>query len=701
MRQFSRLCILIVLPIAWSAAIARGQALQHPDAHLNWVFPAGGRAGQKVTVEFGGTNGLAGATRILIDGPPGIAVSDVKAVGPGLVTATLEIALDAVPGRRMVRVVGGANGLTNERSFFVGKLPEVTEVEAKPNESQTPQEVTLPVVINAKINPMLDVDEFRFTAKAGQKIVAAVLAHRMDTLLKTRKSPGFLDTSLELLDASGNIVATAEDVLGLDPLLHVALPADGTYVVRVSSLQYMGAESAVYRLTLGEVPYPTAIFPPGGKRGETIEVEFSGPNVAAGTRQKIAIPAGDLFPWQDVSLEGDADGVQWLPFARGDFAESGEAAANDERAAAPSVTIPTTINARFEKPGDEDWYRVRLKASEGVLLSTTAQRHLASLVDTSLEVYDTAGKKLAENDDGRPYANECQHDFATGDSWLGFRAPAEGEFFVRVRDQSGTSGERAVYRLNVEPYVPDLRLFTWPDAVPIWGAGTTATFVVNVMFTGGMDGDVELSVEGLPAGWSAATGRVPSASVRAYNDSEYGMKVPLAITCPADASPGTAAEFRVVGRAIHGDQKIERVSQPLTLLGNSHNDRMHLRYSRISRAVVAPPLDSRVETAVKELTIEHGQTIQIPVKLIRRPETKAEIGLVVEGQTVAARSAWQAPFAIGADQTDVLLPFSVNAERAPGTYTILVARSWSSDIRAGRPGPCTGLIVVHVKAPGK
>lgn len=695
----------IPLPALFVAVLlvgqAAGQLVQYPEPCLDYVYPAGARQGQKLTVEFGSPSGLDGATQILVEGPPGITVSEVKAANARQVTATFEIAPDAVPGRRTVRVLGATNGLTNARNFFVGKLPEVLEIEPAASEPQTPQLVSLPVVVNARLNPPLDVDAFRFAGKAGQKIVAAVLAQRMDSLIKRNKSPGFLDTSLELLDASGKIVATAEDTLGLDPVLYVTLPADGEYVVSVKSLSFIGGPEAVYRLTLGEVPYPTAIFPAGGKRGEIVEVEFSGPNVPAGTRRKIAIPADDRFPLADVSLDGEADGIQWLPFVRGDVAELVTTPANNDRASAPVLAVPAVVNGRFEKPGDDDWFRLRLKMNEAVLLTTMAQRHLSSPVDTVLEIYDAAGKKLAENDDGRAFANQCLHDYAPADSWLSFRAPQEGEFFVRVRDVAGAVGPRAVYRLSCEPFPADFQLLHWPDAVPIWGAGTTAAFVVEFLGSGGMNSDIELRVEGLPAGWSAGVSHVPASSFHFYTNTEYGMRALLTITAPENAAPGSLAEFRVIGRSVHEGRTIEYASQPLSLLGNGHNDRMHLRYSRTSRAVIAAPLDSRLETAIRELTVEQGVPAQIPVRLIRRPDTKTQIGITADGQTVAASTAWQPPFALTAEQSDVMLPFTVNADRPPGTYSIVVSRSWSSDLRSGRPGPCTPLITLHVKAPTK
>lgn len=663
------------------------QSLQYPEPTYDAIYPAGGQVGQTVPIELTAPNGLVGATGLIIDGPPGITVTEVKAVDYKKTTAVLKIAPDAVPGRRWIRIVGGANGLTNCRAFHIGKLPEVLELE-----SPQPMDVTLPVVINGKVDPTLDVDQFRFKGNKGQKIVAAVLAHRMDTIARTYMNRGFLDTNLELLDERGVILAAEEDTVGLDPVIQHELPADGTYTLRLKSLSFQGFPDSAYRLTVGEVPYPTVLYPAGGQRGKVVAAEVSGPNVAAGTKQTISV-ASDLHPIQDIEF---SEGIISLPFLRGDDPEVLEVAGNDSRDAAQLITAPVVANGRFEKAGDEDWYRIDLKMGEGLKLETVAQRHLFSPADTMLEIYDVTGKKLAENDDGLPLANESLHDFATADSWLAWTAPQPGSYFIRLTNQGNGSGPGAVYRLLVQPLQPDFVLYQWPDAVPIWGPGTTATGIVNVMSHGGWVSDLELQVTGLPPGWKSSTTYVPGRSFSIYGGSNYGIKAFIAITAPADAPVATVVPFEVVGRGLRGDKMVEHRAQPTTLLGNSHNDRMHLRFSHQSRAVVCAKLDSWLETSVTELTITHGQKIEIPVTLHRAPDTKAQIGVTVDGQTVAASSAWGSPFALKADQSEVRLPFQVSPEQAPGTYSVVVSRSWASDIRGGRPGPCTSAIKLTV-----
>lgn len=693
--RFLAVALLLLLP-----SLAHAQILKSIDPTLHAVYPAGGQRGTTVAVEFLAPQGLDGATGVVIDGPPGITVKDFKAAGSGKATAAFVIAPDAAPGPRSVRVVGGTCGITSCRIFFVGTIPEVIEKEPN-NAPETAQLVALPAVVNGRIDPALDMDCFAFEAKKGQRIVAAVNAHGMDTRMRIlRGTNGFLDTSLELLDPKGKVIASAEDVLGLDPVIEHVIPADGRYTVRVQSLSGEGVPAAVYRLTLGEVPYPTAVFPAGAQRGKQVEVEFSGFNVPGNSRRKLTAP-DTTNPWHWVGTESALTDGRELPFVVGEFQEVIESEPNDtrEKATALPFRYPdagVTANGRFDKSGDVDWYRITLKKGQGVVLEIAAQRHLRSPVDTLLQVFDADGKMLAENDDGAMFAGQVEHDFPCGDSGLEFVAPADGDYFVRVTDQNGTSGPRAVYRLTVAPLLPDFRLHQWPDAVPVWGPGSTACIVVEVRRWGGLKADIQLKVEGLPAGWKGSAGIATTDGYLPPNNGT-GQKVLLTITAPADAKVGDTATFRVVGRAAEGGREIVHEAIPQTLLGSGAIKRMHLRFSPVARAAVAPPLDCRLETTVKEVTMVMGEKATIPVKVIRAPGVKHPIGISIDGETPAVGTGWRTPLTLKDGETEVMLDLEVGGKRKPGTYGIVVSRSWSADLRAGRPGPCTELIILHVK----
>lgn len=681
------LAALLLLP-----ALASAQIVRQPDATLHYAYPSGATRGTTVNVELGALEGLDKATGVIVDGPPGVTVKEYKPVNVAKATVTLAIAADAEPGPRSLRVVGGTHGLTSARPFFISNMPEVLEKE--PNDS-VPQSVSIPAVVNGRIDPATDTDGFIFKAKAGQRIVAAVLAHRMDARFRTRTAPGFVDTSLELTDSAGKIVATAEDTFGLDPAIEYLVPADGEYVLRVKSLGFEGASSAVYRLTLGDVPYPAAAFPAGGQRGKASEVQLLGLNLPATTVRRT-VP-DSAFPWSTVPFKLQLHDGRDLPYLIGEHPERMEAEPNDSREKATAVPADGfTVNGRFDSPTDAEWYKVMLKKGQGVLLEVAAQRHVRSPVDTHLQVTDAKGTLLAENDDGDLFAGQCEHDFPSADSRLEFTAPADGDFFIRLTDQNGTAGPLALYRLTIAPLTPDFRLNQWPDAVPIWGPGTTASFVVQVQRWGGLKGDIKLRIEGLPTGWKGSVG---IAQQDTYYAPRHGLnqKALMTITAPTNAKVGDVADFRVIGRVEHNGKAIEHEAWPQTLLGSSHTDRMHLRYSPVTRAAVAPPLDSRIECGVKELTVKIGEKAILPVKVIRTPGMTNPISISIDGEAPAAGSAWRTPLTLKPDENEVQLPLEITAERRPGTYGIVVSRGWAADLRAGRPGPCSELILLTVK----
>lgn len=682
-----------VILIVVFATSASAQLLQYPVPHLESVFPAGGARGETVAIELRGQDGVTGGLTVIVDGPPGISVEKVEAAGNNFVKATLKIAADTPLGRRMVRVVSPRAGMTNFRYFFVGALPEVVETE--PNNSiETAQEVTTPVVVNGRISPTLDIDHFRFQAKAGQKIVAAIVAYGMDSIQNTNK--GYLDTNLELLDASGKVIAAADDTLGLDPLLTIEIPSDGAYTLVVKSLQFQGSDHAVYRLTVGEVPYPSSLFPAGGRRGDSVSVEVDGANIATGTRQSITVNREGTIPTQFAALESQSAAGTDLPFVRGEHPEQLEVEPNNERTQATPLIVPSTANGRFALANDEDWYRVSLKKDEGVRFEIASQRFFNTSVDSMLELYDATGKKLAENDDGAAFGGgvQCAHDFISNDSWLAFKPPADGDYFVRLRDLNGSAGPRAVYRLTAETLQPEFMLFQWPDAVPIWGPGTTASFIVEVLKWGGLQSDIAVRIEGLPDGWKGSVANWPMSWYGTY-DGNGVVKLLVTITAPADAAVGTIAPFQVIGRAEQAGRVIEHEARYMTLYGNGHSDRMHVRGSLLARAVVAEPLDSWLETTVTEISVVEGQTANIPVKLHRRPNAPASLGVVINGPTPAVAVGLRPPLTLTPDQSEITVPLPVTEWKA-GDYSITVARSWSSDIRGGRPGPCTPLIRLHV-----
>jgi hypothetical protein len=137
----------------------------------------------------------------------------------------------------------------NAVPFAVDDLPECLEQE--PNGSrETAQTVTLPVIVNGRIDHPGDWDVFRFEGKAGDPVVAEVCARRLD-------SP--LDSVIKLTDAAGKQLAFNDDYedkgSGLnthhaDSYFSTVLPTNGTYYLWLGDTQHKGGPEYSYRLRL-------------------------------------------------------------------------------------------------------------------------------------------------------------------------------------------------------------------------------------------------------------------------------------------------------------------------------------------------------------------------------------------------------------------------------------------------------------------
>jgi hypothetical protein len=167
----------------------------------------------------------------------------------------------------------------NRVPFAWDSLPEC--VEQEPNDSpQQAQRVTLPIIVNGRIDRPGDRDVFRFEGQAGQEIVAEVYARRLD-------SP--LDSVLKLTDSGGRQLAFNDDhedkAFGLethhaDSWLRAVLPSAGTYYMHLYDAQNQGGPEYAYRLRISP-PRPDF----------ELRVVPSGLTVRAGTAVPITVHA--------------------------------------------------------------------------------------------------------------------------------------------------------------------------------------------------------------------------------------------------------------------------------------------------------------------------------------------------------------------------------------------------------------------------
>lgn len=139
---------------------------------------------------------------------------------------------------------------SNPLVYALDRLPESREVE--PDDGiESAQEIKPPRTINGRIGKPGDVDVYQFTGRAGEWVVAEIIARRLG-------SP--LDSLLRLTDVSGHVLAWSDDhedkAIGLlthhaDSYLRAQLAKDGKYFVHVADAQRQGGLAHAYRLRVG------------------------------------------------------------------------------------------------------------------------------------------------------------------------------------------------------------------------------------------------------------------------------------------------------------------------------------------------------------------------------------------------------------------------------------------------------------------
>jgi hypothetical protein len=236
-------------------------------------------------------------------------------------------------------------------------------------------------------------------------------------------------------------VADAADVLGLDPLVEAVIPEDGDYTARVKLVNYQGYPEAVYRLTIGEVPFPTATLPVAVRKGTSASIGLVGPNVPPGTKSTAVVPADHPLPL--VFFDAPEFGTHDVPLLVTHVDEIVEREPNDEQQTATPLEPDQGVSGRFDKPGDVDWYKLSLKQTDRLRAEIHAQRYLRSPVDAHLSLYDAKGKLLGENDELFSIDVEQIHDFETFDPSLNVGPDEDGDYYLRVAEQTGASGPGA------------------------------------------------------------------------------------------------------------------------------------------------------------------------------------------------------------------------------------------------------------------
>jgi catechol 2,3-dioxygenase-like lactoylglutathione lyase family enzyme len=415
-------------------------------------------------------------------------------------TVELEITIgkNAAPGDRELRI-RTPRGLTNPVLFCVGTLPEFREVE--PNDYRTARQPTVlaPCVLNGQVS-FRDLDRFRIRARAGQTLVIEAQARRLVPYLADAV-PGWFQATVAVYDAEGNELRFVDDHrFDPDPVVFFEVPEDGDYLIEIRDAIHRGREDFVYRITVAERPFVLSVFPLGARKGSVATARIEGWNLDG---EKIRLVTGrgsdDIREavWSRADLRTNA-----VLYAVGDLPERVEVESDE----AQKVSVPVVVNGRIGKPGDVDWYEVRGRAGQEIVIEVQARR-LGSPLDSLLRLVDAAGHVVAWNDDlPDKSAGLVTHQ---ADSYLRTRLLANESYRIRVSDAQGHGGGSFAYRLRISKPRPDFAVLVTPASINV-PAGGSAQVVAHVVRRDGFDGAIDLSLPDAPRGLVLSGARVPA-----------------------------------------------------------------------------------------------------------------------------------------------------------------------------------------------
>ncbi len=184
--------------------------------HLDWIFPLGAQRGQSVEITLSGRN-LGSSSNLThnVDPKAPLGVTEINARAAG--------------------------HLSNPKSFDVGDLPEFMEIE--PNDTaEKANTVPVPITINGRIAGLKDVDVFRFKSDKDQRLLCEVNAQHLGSSL---------DALLTLADAKGKVLAQNDDAEGMDARIdYDKFAKDQEYTLSIRDLNERDGDKFSYRLSI-------------------------------------------------------------------------------------------------------------------------------------------------------------------------------------------------------------------------------------------------------------------------------------------------------------------------------------------------------------------------------------------------------------------------------------------------------------------
>jgi hypothetical protein len=193
------------------------------------------------------------------------------------------------------------------------------------------------------------------------------------------------------------------------------------------------------------------LFPAGGQRGKTVDVELFGKYMpgpcgvwigGSGVSSKsktttdrlsLAIAADAVVGSHNVRIFSAQGGSTPRPFFVGEFPEVIE----HSNESAQQVAFPITVNGQLNPQGDVDQFLIPLKVGQQIVCSVAA-RTIGTASDTTLRLLDASGRIVALGNDHRGL-----------DALLTYRCSTAGDYTLQLYNFDLSGRPEHVYRLTI------------------------------------------------------------------------------------------------------------------------------------------------------------------------------------------------------------------------------------------------------------
>ncbi len=624
-------------------ALLISSSVQAASPSMTAVRPVGGQRGTELEINLTGVR-LADAKEIFFY-QPGITTTKITVVADNHVKALIKIAPDAPLGIHDFRLRTGT-GVSELRTFSVGVLPEVSEVEPN-NDFIKPQVVPFGIVVNG-VAENEDVDYFAVEVKKGQRITAEVEGVRLGITT--------FDPYVAIMDSKRFELASSDDsaLVWQDGVASIIAPADGTYIIQVRESAYAGNGACLYRLHIGEFPRATATLPGGGKIGEAVEVTWLG-DVMGNRVTKTTLPGALDRNFGLVAQDEKGSSPHPNAFRLSPFGNLIEQEPNNDQATANVFVAPIALNGVIEKPGDIDHYVFTAKKGQAYEVRVFA-RAIRSPLDPVLYIAKKGQGNFAGNDDS-----------AGPDSYLRLNCDQDIEYVISIIDHLQKGGPDYAYRIEVSPVEAKLNLNVASEAL-VRGTGNIAISVPKgnrqaILVNAGREnfgGELALSAANLPPGvvleadpMAANLGTMPILLV-AQPDAVVGGSLIKLQGKPTDPKVVVPSEFTHTVEMTNGQNNVPVWTRVLDTLP----------------VAVTEEAPYSIEIVEPKVPLVRGGSMNLKVRATRKPDFKAAIAISLPWNPPGVGSA--GGIAIPEGQTEAVIPINADGGAELKTWRIVV-----------------------------